>query len=324
MGKVLTISIASYNVGKTLERTVESIIEASECLHSIELIIVNDGSKDGTAEIAKSYAERYPKTVKMINKSNGGYGSTVNASLAIAVGKYYRLLDGDDTFETNNLSEYIRFLSNCTADIVISPYNEVYENSGQIELVDSHRLPVDINRFENIVMHEVAAKTDTLRSVCTQITEHCFYTDSEFVFYALMGAKSIEKFQKPIYNYYLGVEGQSVSIEGIKKHYKDMIKVSDKTCRLFADSSHHKEANVIQRKLIEDKIRIIVRNVYGSFLVLDNSDEVRKELKAYDLKIKKEFPEVYEISGRERKIYALRKSGFILFGLLSNREKKRF
>ena len=324
MDKVLSISVASYNVEKTLERTVDSVIHAAGCLEAIELIIVNDGSKDMTKKIAQEYMKKYPNTVKMIDKQNSGYGSTINQSLAVAKGKYYKLLDGDDTFVTENLPEFIRFLKNCNADIVITPYNEVYESNNEIKMIDVHLLNSIDNRFENIVMHEVAAKTDMLRNVGTNITEHCFYTDNEFVFYALLGIKSIKKFNNPIYNYNLGVEGQSVSIEGIKKHYKDMIIVSNKVCSLFNEYLMKNNSNRFQKKLIEDKIRSVVRNVYGSFLVIDSTKEMLEELKSYDSALKTRYPEAYRISGYEKKINFLRKTNFLLFSYLSNREKKRF
>ncbi len=324
MDKILSISVASYNVEKTLGRTVDSVIHAADCLEAIEVIIVNDGSTDGTAKIAKEYVEKYPDTVKMIDKQNGGYGSTINASLAVAKGKYYKLLDGDDTFVTENLTGFIRFLKNCNADIVITPYNEVYESSNDIKMIDAHLLNSVDNSLGNIVMHEVAAKTDMLCNIRTNITEHCFYTDNEFVFYALLGTNLIKKFSNPIYNYNLGVEGQSVSIEGIKKHYKDTITVSNKVCSLFDKYIIKNNLDDTKQKLLENKIRIVVRNVYGSFLVMDGTREMIEELKSYDSALKAMYPEAYRISSHEKKISFLRKTGFLSFNYLSKREKKRF
>lgn len=324
MNKVLSVSIASYNVEKTIERTVNSILQAYDCIDAIEVIIVNDGSNDETVKIAKEYAAKYPNTVKLIDKSNGGYGSTINASLTIAKGKYYKLLDGDDTYVTENLSEFIRYLQECNADLVIAPYNKVYEKTGKVQLIDSHQPEIAGNKFENIVMHEITVRTDVLHKIETNITEHCFYTDNEFVFYALLGTSEIKKFCKPIYNYNLGVEGQSVSIDGIKKHYKDMIVVSDKVCTLFNEYILNNKPGKLQNKLLEDKIRVVVRNVYGSFLAMDGTKEKRNELREYDKKLRVRFPHAYRISASEKKISILRKTGFFTFGYLSKREKKRF
>ena len=324
MYKILTVSVASYNVEKTLRRTIESITKAKNAIERIEVIVVNDGSKDKTLEIAKEYAELFPDSVKIIDKPNGGYGSTVNAALEVAIGKYFKLLDGDDTFETENIEDFIDFLQAHDEDIVICPYNEIYETSGEIKLIDVHKENDLSSDSQNLVMHEIAVKTKVLKKVNTKITEYCFYTDNEFVFYALMGAETFKKYELPIYNYYLGVEGQSVSIEGVKKHYKDMIKVSDKSCSLYEEYMSIDPKNTVQTFLIENKLRIIVRNVYGSFLVLDNTKDTRRELIDFDKKLKAICEKAYIITQQEKKVKVLRTSKFLLFGVLNKREKKRF
>ena len=85
MEKLLSVSIAAYNVEGYLKKALESLA-VPEVLDRLEVIIVNDGSKDGTLSVAKEYVERYPNTFRLIDKENGGYGSTVNASLSVAQG----------------------------------------------------------------------------------------------------------------------------------------------------------------------------------------------------------------------------------------------
>jgi glycosyltransferase involved in cell wall biosynthesis len=72
-------------------------------MDDLEVIIENDGSSDATASIAASFVERFPGTFRLINKENGGYGSTVSRSVREASGKYFKILDGDDWFHTNRL-----------------------------------------------------------------------------------------------------------------------------------------------------------------------------------------------------------------------------
>ena len=83
MTKELTISIAAYNVEKFLERTLESLVISKDYLERIEVIIVDDGSIDSTSVIAEKYCRNYPNSFRLIKKENGGYGSTVNCSIAI-------------------------------------------------------------------------------------------------------------------------------------------------------------------------------------------------------------------------------------------------
>ena len=111
MDKILSVSIASYNVEKFLGQTLDSCL-VPEIMEKLEVIVVNDGSKDGTAAVAEEYVKKAPDTFVLINKENGGYGSTVNAGIQAATGKYFRLLDGDDWFDRDGLREFIGILEN--------------------------------------------------------------------------------------------------------------------------------------------------------------------------------------------------------------------
>jgi glycosyltransferase involved in cell wall biosynthesis len=66
---------------------------------NIEVLIVDDGSTDRTAEIADAYEEKYPGIVRAIHKENGGHGSGVNRGLKEAKGLYFKVLDSDDWFD---------------------------------------------------------------------------------------------------------------------------------------------------------------------------------------------------------------------------------
>ena len=100
MSKILTISVAAYNVENYISNTLESLLV--DDIDDIEILVEDDGGIDNTANIVKEYEEKYPNVVKLIHKENGGYGSTINKSLEIATGKYFKQLDGDDWYDSNN------------------------------------------------------------------------------------------------------------------------------------------------------------------------------------------------------------------------------
>ena len=131
MNKVLTISVAAYNVEDTLDQTLSSLVTDTDTMSRMEVIIVDDGSTDSTAQIAEKYVSSHPGTFRLIRKSNGGYGSTINRSISEAEGKYFKQLDGGDIYITENLSEFVTFLSGIDSDLVISPYEEVYLKDGR-------------------------------------------------------------------------------------------------------------------------------------------------------------------------------------------------
>lgn len=234
--KILSLSIAAYNVENYIENTLDSLT-SSNCLEDLEIIVVNDGSKDNTKSIVQTYVDKFPMSVIMIDKVNGGYGSTINESLKIATGKYYKILDGDDWFETKNIELLIGFLKNCSTDIVFTNYSEV-SDEGEILNVIKHNFDPNkvycISDLDVINMHSIAIKTDLIRNI--KITEHCFYTDVEFVLKAYINCQTVSYLPINIYCYRYGREGQSVSVEGFLKHINEHKYIADLAYKIYKDN----------------------------------------------------------------------------------------
>ena len=93
--KLLTVTIPCYNSQDYMSACIESILPGGE---RVEIIIIDDGSKDLTGTIADSYAEKYPSIVRVIHQENGGHGEGINQGLAHATGKYFKTVDSDDTW----------------------------------------------------------------------------------------------------------------------------------------------------------------------------------------------------------------------------------
>ena len=100
--KLLSISIASYNAASTLEKCLNSMV-SSRYLDDLEILVINDGSTDETLVIGNEFQSKYPSSVIVVDKINGGHGSTINTSISLATGKYYKTVDADDWVETENL-----------------------------------------------------------------------------------------------------------------------------------------------------------------------------------------------------------------------------
>ena len=100
--KVLSVVIPAYNMEKYIKQTLDSLI-CDEYMDKLEVLVIDDGSKDDTAAIAKTYEDRYPGTFRVISKENGGHGSALNKGIELATGKYYRPLDADDWVDTSEI-----------------------------------------------------------------------------------------------------------------------------------------------------------------------------------------------------------------------------
>ena len=330
MNKILSISIAAYNVEKYLKGTLESLICDSATLEKIEIIVVNDGSKDKTTLIASEYCKKYPDSIIMIDKENGGYGSTINAALQIASGKYFRLLDGDDWYLTENLKGYIEFLEKSEADMVLSPYIEYREDIGSEEMLDRHNLKcdreykitnVDVSCLDDVKMHELAAKTDLLKAKNLHITEKCFYTDTEYVFQIFMFSNSIEKYDRPIYRYRIGSEGQSVSISGRIKHCRDAEIVLEKILKLYIEQED--TFNKVKKDVLWNTIKVVAWFQYTTYLLFENTRDGIIQLKKYDEKIKRICKSLYkELSMESKLVTLLRLTDYVTYGIARKRIMK--
>ena len=229
--KTLTVSVASYNVEKFIEQALDPFL-LDDIRDDIEVIIVNDGSRDQTSTIAHRYSEKYPKTFKVIDKENGGYGSTINTSLPLATGKYYKLLDGDDWYNPDCLKEYIDILKKSEVDLIITSGIWKEEETGVETLhpaFDELKEDATIT-FKNypkkrtIHAYNTTFKTSAIQNNGINITENCFFTDAEFLLKCLSKCKNMKYYNLPVYVYRIGRDEQSMSLEGLKRHYKDAVR----------------------------------------------------------------------------------------------------
>lgn len=328
MEKILTISIAAYNVGNYIKNTLDSLI-VPEIMDKLEVFIVDDGGTDETLRIAREYEEKYPEIFHAVHKENGGYGSTVNYSIAHATGKYFKLLDGDDWFCKENLKEYIHFLEKQEVDIVLSPYFRVFTETEKMVYIERNSDIQKVNFIKDVcvenipIMHEMCVKTYLLQKSNKKITEHCFYTDYEFVFLSLLKASTIVYFSLPIYCYQIGVEGQSVSVEGIRKHYLDKSKVAFQLYNWYNENGKDVYQGFHKKILIQEMLGI-TDDAYTAYMTLINTKKGKEELKKFDKKIKEQFDNIYQITMLIKKVKLLRKTKFIAFYYLRKRYLKSF
>ena len=298
--KVLTISIAAYNVSEFLKETLESFSNVFND-ESIEVIVVNDGSKDNTKEIALAYQRMWPQIIRVINKKNAGWGSTINVALEIANGKYFKELDGDDYFSKINIKYFLDLLENIDADVVYTPYVEFDSETG--ECLSTYQFgKIKYNFYEEMdfsecvcnlpfTMHACTHKTALLKKNNVKLLENCFYTDKEYILKSALYSKTIYFWDKPIYYYRVARNGQSMSPEGLIRHYQDLIK----TTREYIDIYYHYDFNSNIKKLYFDQISNTILMTYYAFYWMEPVWENKNKLIEYDKWVKNCCSEFYEI-----------------------------
>lgn len=247
MGKILSVCVPSYNMEHYLARNIESFL-ISECIDKVEVIVVNDGSKDNTLKIAYEYKEKYPNTIVVIDKENGHYGSCVNAALNVATGKYFRIVDADDFVDGDSLKKLIADMEVLNVDSIYTQFAQICD--GKLCLVDSDRIDLPLKK-EILIdevklpnglfhMHCLSYRTQLLRDIGYQQTEGICYTDTEYVFYPLMNSKTIYLENFHLYCYLVGRDGQSVDIKSLRNNYSHFKKIHERIIQDFQKYSYKK------------------------------------------------------------------------------------
>ena len=128
--KILSVAVPCYNSQDYMEHCVETLVSGGD---DVEVIIVNDGSKDDTQKIAEELRDRYPSIVKVVSQENGGHGEAVNTGLKNATGQYFKVVDSDDWVDEKALEKILKTLrfmirEDKKLDMLLS--NFVYDKQG--------------------------------------------------------------------------------------------------------------------------------------------------------------------------------------------------
>ncbi len=222
--KILSVGIPCYNSMAYMDKAIES---ALVCKEDVEVIIVNDGSKDETDRIGKEYAAKYPESVRYVAQENGGHGEAVNTGLKNATGLYYKVLDSDDWFDADSLKKVVAKLKELNAaktELDMMIVNYVYEKPSENKTVPikfKNVLPQnrifgwdEIGNFQpqqNILMHSVIYRTQMLKDCGLKLPKHTFYVDNLFVYQPLPFVKTLYYMDVDFYRYFIGRTDQSVN-----------------------------------------------------------------------------------------------------------------
>lgn len=236
--KLLTFAIPCYNSEAYMENCIKSLLPGGD---DIEILVINDGSKDGTAEIADEYERRYPGIVRAIHQENGGHGEAVNAGIRNAAGLYFKVVDSDDWVDEDAYQKILAKLRDLsggekTLDMFIANY--VYEKEGakHRKVMRYSALPQDelftwkdvghFRKGQYILMHSVIYRTKLLKECGLELPKHTFYVDNIYVYKPLPSVKNMYYMDVDFYRYYIGREDQSVNEKVMISRIDQQIRVN--------------------------------------------------------------------------------------------------
>lgn len=290
MEKTLSIIIPTYNMEKYLRRCLDSlIIDDKELFDHLEVLVINDGSKDSSSAIAHEYQEKFPNVFRVIDKENGNYGSCVNRGLKEATGEYIKILDADDYFANSCFTNFLKELSTVSADVVITDYNVVDLNGGitkkwKFAFPKGELLKIsdfcNVYDFKVLQMHAIAYKRSVLVENGYKQTEGISYTDQEWMFYPMSLMNDLIYYSISLYQYVLGREGQTMDENVRKRTISHMAKILYRQVEFLNNMSK----NAFIFEYLKKRMFQLVGMIYpvlinnGQDLVLNEIDNRIKEI----------------------------------------------
>ncbi|MGE4627446.1 glycosyltransferase family 2 protein [Bifidobacterium catenulatum subsp. kashiwanohense] len=303
--KTLTFVVPAYNMTEYLERCVMSLIAAKRN-DDIEVLIVDDGSSDGTLEMAQKFEARYPGIVRAIHQANKGHGGAVNTGIAAASGMYVKVVDADDWVGPESLEQVMAVLreeADSTEPIDMLVTNYVYDKVGKRNkhVVNfRHAMKAgarlawnDLGHFglaEYILMHALTYRTAVVRESGMQLPEHTFYVDFIYAYQPFPWVKTMKYLDTPFYHYFIGRDGQSVQTDVMIRRVDQLRLVNQ--CMVRATPERDTVPDGLYRYMIH--FLAIESSVASVFMILSRDPENYEKKKDMWNDIKAYSPTIYK------------------------------
>lgn len=259
--KLITFAVPCYNSQEYMSHCIDTILSVKD---DIEIVIINDGSKDDTLKIAKEYEKKYPDTIRIVDQENQGHGEGVNQGIRNATGLYYKVVDSDDWVDEialKKLIEQIRVMKKQKTLVDMFVVNYVYEKGEEQKVIDYKTVfPQDkvfnwddVGKFkldQNILMHSVFYKTEVLKECGVELPKHTFYVDNIFVYYPLPHVKTMYYMDIDLYRYFIGRDDQSVNEKVMVKRIDQQVFVTKQMTNFFDPYSFENENPKLTKYLV--------------------------------------------------------------------------
>ena len=313
--KLLSVIVPVYNTEKYIANTLDSIIDAA--IDDMEIIVINDGSKDGSEAIIKEYEKDFPELIRYIKQDNHGLGNVRNVGLKEAKGKYIASIDSDDTININFFADAVEYLEN-NIDVVIYDWQSI-TNEGTYPTAAIDYVFNNINKYEGLLY------TTIMPSTCNKIIKKSLFDELKLTYkedkyedlstnpIIMLRAKTIKYINKPYYEYYIRSNSIMRSSAGLSmidvikflddriNNYKNYINIDIEKFKFYTYSWRIEEYVINQLysidekdlkdfiKHIDDNIKDIMIEIFNSKYYREVLDTLNEEDKNYILKRNKSF-----------------------------------
>jgi len=231
--KQISFVVPCYNSEAYMKHAIDSILIGKD---KVEIIIIDDGSKDNTLKIAKEYETKYPNIIKVHSQENGGHGEGINQGLKLTSGRYFKILDSDDWFDEEAYKKLLSKIDDINSDLIVTNYvytytdkkskpiryNNVFKENQEITWDDTNNFKFG----QYLMIHSIMVKKDILDKANINLPKHTAYEDNLFLYLALYNTKTIYYLNLDLYKYFIGRADQSVSANQMKKNVNSQLLVT--------------------------------------------------------------------------------------------------
>ncbi|MEV0967203.1 glycosyltransferase family 2 protein [Microtetraspora glauca] len=211
----ITVIVPVHDTARWLPDALASL-DAQECRDRVEVVIVDDGSADGSGEIAEAYARTRP-SVRLVRQENAGLGAARNRGVGLASGRYLAFLDSDDLYAEGGLDALLRAAVRYDADVVVGDMRGMPPRScpaWRRELVVGERVVGSVAEAPDIVGNPSACNKIVRRELAAatgaRFSEGTAFEDVLFTLPLLLGARRMVLTDRPCYRYRTRDDGSSI------------------------------------------------------------------------------------------------------------------
>ena len=280
-----------------MEKCIKSLLIGKD---DVEIIIIDDGSKDNTGKIADKYQKKYPNIVKAIHQENGGHGEGINVGLKHATGKYFKVVDSDDWLDEDAYKKLLKEIKHIDTDLVVCNYDYTYTDGRSDQVIsfanvyDEGKVLTwdDIHKFKVTQypsLHSMMYKKSVLDKSNIDLPKHVFYEDNLFIYLPLVNTKTIYYLDLDLYRYYIGRADQSVQESQMIKRSSHQVLVSEKVCTAYDLTEI--ENKKLRKLMTRECIFLMTIGVVFSRLAFNKEGE--KQYKELWKSVKEKNPKLY-------------------------------
>lgn len=300
--KLLSVAVPCYNSQAYMSHCVDTLLSGGD---EIEILIVNDGSSDDTADIAQAYAQRYPEQVKAIHQENGGHGDAVMTGLRAATGMYFKVVDSDDWVDEAALQQVLAVLRahetpQDQIDLLVCNY--VYDKEGAAHkhvvrygnaLAEGKMLTWEQTGMfavgQYILMHAAIYRRELLLDCGLNLPKKTFYVDNLYVYQPLPYVQKLYYLNVDLYHYYIGRSDQSVNEKVMMGRVDQQLRVN----RLMLEAVDLSCVEPSKKRAYMRKYLEIITAVSSILLVKIGTPQALEAKRQLWQEIKEQYPYVY-------------------------------